>query len=85
MSLINHVEAQISSFLLTLCDFILSKHKALLRGDVIGPSDPIVPGVSVNAIYAAIPDVDGFATYSYTTPPTVFVRVIPLHGTEARS
>lgn len=42
--------AQIASFLLTFSEFIISKHQALLRGDVIGPSDPIIPGVPVNAI-----------------------------------
>jgi hypothetical protein len=78
--------AQIASFLLTFCDFVLSKHKALLRSNVIGPSDPIMPDVSLNAIYAAIPVVfdEGFATYSDTSPPTIFVWLIPLHGTEAK-
>jgi len=45
-----------------------------------------MPDVSLNAIYAAIPVVfdEGFATYSDTSPPTIFVWLIPLHGTEAK-
>lgn len=75
----------IASFLATLAEFVLSKSQALLRGDVIGPSAPIISGVPLNAVYAAIPVVydDGFATYKGTTPPTVLVWIIPLHEEEA--
>jgi hypothetical protein len=75
----------IASFLLTFCDHILSKHQALLRGDVIGPSGPIIPTVPVNAVYSAMPVLfdSGFATYTGTTPPTVLVWLIPIHAVEA--
>lgn len=78
--------AQIASFLLTFSEFLISKHQALLRGDVIGPSDPIIPGVSVNAVYASMPYFfdEEFATHSETTPPTVLVWLIPIHENEAR-
>ena len=76
--------AAISSFLLTFADYILSGRRALLRGDVVGPSEPIIPGISLNAVYASIPVIfgNGFATYNGTTPPTVLVWLIPLHGVE---
>jgi hypothetical protein len=77
---------QIASFLLTFAEFVASRHQALLRGDVVGPRDPIIPGVPVNAVYASMPYFfdDGFATYSETTPPTVLVWLMPLHADEAR-
>lgn len=75
----------IASFLLTFGDYLLSQHQALLRGDVVGPSDPIVPNVYLNAIYAAMPVMfePEFATYAGTDPPTVLVWLVPLHGIEA--
>ena len=75
----------IASFLLTISDYIVKKHKALLRGQVVGPSDPIIHGISLNAVYAAIPVLfdDSFVTFDYTSPPTVFVWVLPLHASEA--
>lgn len=45
----------VASFLLTFGETIVSRHEALLRGEVVGPSNPIIPGVAVRAIYAAIP------------------------------
>ena len=50
------------------------------------PSDPIIPCVSVNAIYASNPVVfdAGFASYTDTTPPTVLVWLIPLNQSEAK-
>jgi hypothetical protein len=75
----------ISSFLLTFAEYILSKRQALLRGDIVGPGDPIIPGVPLNAVYSTIPVIfrDGFATFGGTLPPTVLVWLIPLHGVEA--
>jgi hypothetical protein len=75
----------ISSFLLTFAEYILSKRRALLRGDIVGPSEPIIPGVPLNAVYSTIPVIfsEGFATFGGTLPPTVLVWLLPLHGVEA--
>lgn len=77
--------AQIASFLYTFSDFLISKKRALLRGDVIGPSTPVIPGVRMNSVYAAIPVVfeDSFATYRSSDPATVFVWLVPLIESEA--
>ncbi len=77
---------QIASFLITFAEYIASKKQALLRGDVVGPSDPLIPGATVNAVYAAIPVLfdDDFATFHGTTPPTVFVWALPVLEKEAR-
>lgn len=75
----------IASFLLTFAEHILSKNKALLRGEVIGPNAPIIWGTLLNSVYSAIPIVfeNSFAVYDGTIPPTVFVWIIPLHEEEA--
>ena len=75
----------IASFLLTFAEFIRSRHRALLRGDVVGPADPIIPGVEMTAVYSSLPVVwrDGFATHRGATPPTVLVWLIPLRSEEA--
>jgi hypothetical protein len=76
---------QIASFMLTFCERLIVMKQALLRGDVVGPSDPIIPGVAVNAVYATVPVVfdDAFHTYSGSSPPTVMVWLLPLLSSEA--
>lgn len=76
---------QVASFLLTFADYLRGQGRALLRGDVVGPGPPLIPGVRSNAVYAAIPVLheEGLATYGGTQPPTVFVWVVPVHGVEA--
>jgi antitoxin YqcF len=76
----------IVSFLLSFSDFILTKHEALLRGQVIGPADPIISGSSMNAVYASMPVIfdDEFATFEGTSPSTVFVWLIPIFENEAK-
>lgn len=75
----------IVSFLLTFSNFIVTKHQALLRGDVVGPSDSIIPGISLCAVYSSIPVIydDTFATFTETVPPTIFVWLIPIYKEEA--
>lgn len=75
----------IASFLLTFCDFLLTKHDALLRGQVIGPDSPVIPGIKMDSIYSSIPVLleDSFATCERVSPPIVFVWVFPLYASEA--
>jgi hypothetical protein len=76
---------QLASFLTTFADFIRSRNQALRRGDVVGPSRPIITGVRASAIYASLPAVfeHTFATYRGTEPPTVVAWLVPLVGGEA--
>ncbi|MHA6878504.1 suppressor of fused domain protein [Ralstonia pseudosolanacearum] len=46
---------QVASFLVTFASFVRSKQRALLRGDVIGPSSPLISGVAANGLYASNP------------------------------
>jgi hypothetical protein len=76
---------QVASFLLTFAEHVQRQGRALLRGDVVGPGPPLIPGVGANAVYAAIPVLhdEGLATFSGTEPPTVFVWAMPLRPEEA--
>jgi len=75
----------ISSFLLSFLEFILRKHQCLLFGDVVGPTNPIIPGIPLTAVLADPPTcfIDSFAKYNETSPPTTLVWLIPLHAKEA--
>ena len=74
------------SFLLSFSDFILTKHEALLRGEVVGPAAPIISGSSMNAVYASMPVIfdDEFATFEGDSPSTVMVWLIPIFESEAK-
>ncbi|MDO3529684.1 suppressor of fused domain protein [Ralstonia pseudosolanacearum] len=76
---------QVASFLLTFAGFVQSRQGALLRGDVIGPSAPLIPGVAANALYASIPAIfpEEIGTYSMSSPPTVLIWLIPLVGEDS--
>lgn len=82
----DHVDGRpIASFLQTFAEFVAGKRRALLRGEVVGPSDPVVPGSEMKAIYAALPVLhsDALRTFDGTSPPTVFVWIVPIHSDEA--
>jgi hypothetical protein len=80
-----HPTVQVASFLLTFASFIKSNSLVLLRGDVVGPSAPLIPGVAANAVYASVPVIfpPGIETYRGTSPATVVVWLIPLMKSEA--
>lgn len=76
---------RIASFLSTFAEYVRGQDQALLRGDVVGPSVPVIPGVRAVAVYASIPVFfdDDLAAYEGTSPPTVFVWLIPLPAEDA--
>lgn len=71
---------QIASFMVTFAEYLLSKKRGLLRGDVVGPSSPLIPNVSVNGVYASIPVFfdDDFHIYEGGQLSTVLVWLLPL-------
>ncbi|WNB76607.1 suppressor of fused domain protein [Methylomonas koyamae] len=77
---------EIVSFLFRLIDLILSKHEALLRGQVIGPGKPLFSESPMNAIYTSMPVIfeEGFNTFNGSSPPTILVWLIPIFESEAR-
>ncbi|OPZ81280.1 MAG: Suppressor of fused protein (SUFU) [bacterium ADurb.Bin429] len=65
---------------------ILRDHQPLLRGEVVGPSSPLLPESAMTAVCASIPVVfdEQLTVYRETTPPTVFVWLIPIRTEEAQ-
>lgn len=75
----------VASFLVTFAEYVRAQNRALLRGDVVGPSGPLIPGERASAVYASVPVFfdDDFATYRGSSPPTVLVWLIPLPREDA--
>lgn len=63
----------------------LRGHRALLRGDVIGPHGPLVAGSSMEALYVTAPVYfpDEFATYADAEGPVVIAWLVPISASEA--
>lgn len=76
---------QVAAFLLSFAEYVLKRKQALLRGEVVGPWQPIVPGATVNAVYATNPTPfpEGFSPFEGSIPPTILVLLVPLTSREA--
>lgn len=79
--------AQVASFLLTFAAYVRDQQRPLLRGDVVGPSVPLMPGVAASSIYATGPVIfpETLARYDGHSDPTVFVWLVPLMEQESMS
>ncbi len=69
-----------------VADELLASHEALLRGDVIGPRGPLVPGSALEAWYAAAPvyQDDGFAAVDLDDGArAAIVWLVPVSRAEA--
>jgi len=76
----------IAGFVLSFCDFVLSKHWAFVSGEIVGPYKwPIIEGVELNAVYSAPFTYfeDNLHFCPGTSPPTVICWVLPIHAAEA--
>ncbi|MEV4148370.1 suppressor of fused domain protein [Amycolatopsis sp. NPDC049691] len=65
---------------------LLASHEALLRGDVVGPRGPLVPGSEMQALYAAIPvyQDDDFAAVDLADGTrAAIVWLVPISAGEA--
>lgn len=82
----NFAGEKIASFLSTFADSIVSSHKALLRGDVVGPTGPVILGSLLNSVYVAVPMIfpESFEVFDAAVPGIAFLWVIPIHEDEAR-
>jgi hypothetical protein len=72
------------SLLAVVAKDLLEKHRALRRGDVLGPAGPIKPGASAQGFYCTGPSFcdDAFAVFEKSDPATVFVWLVPVAHTE---
>ena len=79
------ISSMVVSCLISLCEAILSKGKAVLRGEVIPLSAELAERTGFTAAYCTIPVFfdDDFSTYNESSPPTVMVWVLPIYKSEA--
>ena len=71
--------------LLTVAHDLIQEHRPLLRGEVIGPRGPIVPGSVLEAYYCALPVYfpDGLASFHGTVPRTNNMWLVPISHAES--
>jgi hypothetical protein len=75
----------IAGFLLSLAEHIKVRERAVLRGEVIGPSRPVLNGATVSAVYVTNPTPfdSHFSEFSNVEPPVIFALVVPITEKEA--
>lgn len=73
-------EQEIASILLNIADYLLEKHIAVLRGEVVVPSVSTVAGGNAHGFYATVPAffADEASVFNGNTPATIFVMVLPV-------
>lgn len=74
----------IVSFLLSVCEAIISRHTAVRRGEVISLPNKMAQKVGFDAVYCTIPIFfdDKFSAYEETSPPTIIVWILPIFQSE---
>lgn len=74
----------VSGFILRFGDMVLQKHRAILRGEVIGPGRPLFSGTKMSALYCTNPAIypEGLRVYSGVEPNVVFVWLLPIYTRE---
>jgi len=77
--------AEVASFLLMFGASVLALGEALLRGDMIGPQNSLIPGALATSLYCTspVPFDERLATYDGSDPLTVFVWILPATSDEA--
>ena len=78
------ISSMVVSFLLSLCEAVINRGKAVLRGEVIPLSKEIATRIGFEAVYCAIPVYfdDAFCTYNESSPSTVMVWLVPVYQSE---
>ena len=79
------ISSMVVSFMLSLCEAIIGRGKAVLRGEVIPLSKEISKRIGFDAVYCTIPVFfdDEFCTYDESSPSTVMVWMLPIYQSEA--
>lgn len=75
---------EVSGFLLRFSDMVLSKHKAILSGEVVGPGKPLLRGTEMCGIYATNPAIypENLHIYDKMSPNVVITWLIPVYASE---
>lgn len=79
------ISGMIVSLLMSLCEAILDRGNAVLRGEVIPLSMDLAERIGFSAVYCTNPIFfdDDFCTYDETAPPTVIVWIVPIYESES--
>ena len=66
-------------------EMLLDAHRAILRGQIIGPSGPLFPNSDMTALYASLPVLlpDEFAVFHGSDGDVAIVWLIPISTEEA--
>jgi hypothetical protein len=80
-----HRDGPIPALLHQVSESVLRGRRALVRGDVIGPSGQLIPGSQMEALYVAMPAYfpDEFAIYEDGNEPVVVAWLVPISSREA--
>ncbi|PKR48927.1 suppressor of fused domain protein [Thalassospira marina] len=72
------------SFLMTICEAVIVRAKAVLRGQYIRLPADVAAEMGFDALYCSIPMLQdhGFSGYDKVDPPVIFVWLIPIYSTE---
>lgn len=72
---------KVTAFLLSFAEYLETTKRGLVHGMAIGPSAPLIEGVSASAVYASTPVFfeEEFEVHTGSFPPTVFVSLLALH------
>lgn len=78
-------EGSLSDVILAVANIIAGRGRPLLQGEVIGPAGPVVPGATVEALYATNPGYfpEEMEVWEGASGPVVFAWLIPVTPAEA--
>lgn len=75
----------VAGLLLSLAELVAKRGKALLRGEVVGPGEPVIAGSTLTAVYITNPSpFEKSLTEFVSEPPaTVFAYIVPITAAES--
>jgi antitoxin YqcF len=75
----------VAAFLMSFAESVLGRGNALLRGEVVGPAGPVVPGSTLTAVYVTNPSpfAPSLTQFNSAPPPAVFAYLVPISKAEA--
>lgn len=78
------ISKMIVSFMFSLCEAIIGRGKAILRGEVIPLSKGVVKRIGFDAVYCTNPVFfdDEFCAYDESSPSTVMILMVPIYQSE---
>ena len=72
-------------FLMLVCEAVVARKKAVLRGEYIRLPAEVAMDMGFDALYCSIPMLqeDGFSSFDKVDPPVIMVWLIPIYKSEA--